>query len=164
MDEEPVAVEAWLAAFQETAVEFAAKSMRFEDDPAPLPAAAPGGTRPGAYIAILGQGESIHLGISTTAEGVRVLTRGMLRIRDDGALTDKDAVDGLSEILNIVAGKVKSRMAPRDGVLLLGLPMFINGRIQACDGMENVGADVMLGPVPCRLEVYRREREEHRAA
>ena len=163
MTVEGIGIQAWLAAFKESALDLATTSLRF-DASVGTPLDCLCGEPPSAYIAILSSRESIHLGVTTSLEGVRVLTRAMLRVRADRPIEDAEAVDGLSEILNIVAGKVKSRMTRTDGELLLGLPIFISGRTRPGAEMEHAEADVKLGPVPCRLTVHRRSRLASRAA
>ena len=64
-------------------------------------------------------------------------------------------MDAMSEILNILAGKVKSRLASRDGSLKLGLPIFLVGQIQMTANMERAAGEVEMGPVPCQLLVFR---------
>ena len=61
----------------------------------------------------------------------------------------------MSEILNILAGKVKSRLSPRDGSLKLGLPIFLVGQIQVTANMDRAAGDVEMGPVSCQLLVFR---------
>ena len=72
-------------------------------------------------------------------------------------LSERDVVDGLSEVMNILAGKVKASMAGRDGQLHLGLPMFVANPIRS-SGAETASAPIQLGPVECTLRVYRRQR------
>lgn len=157
MDTVTIELKEWLEALTEVTRDFAAGSLRFDgsasaDGPAIL------GPQPAAYIAILGETCSIHLGISTTASGCRMLVRALLGMRQKEEIAEKDVVDGLSEILNILAGKVKSRMSSRDRSLKLGLPMFILGQIQLSASMERASADVSVGPVPCQLLVFRNRR------
>jgi hypothetical protein len=152
-----IGIEEWLEAFQEVTREFAKGSLRF-DGSAPEGPATAAGVRPAVYIAILGETSSIHLGLSTTAPGCSALVRAMLGLRQRDEIGEKDVVDGLSEILNILAGKVKSRMSKRDHTLKLGLPMYILGQIQLTDSMEKLTADVSVGPVPCQLLVFRNRR------
>jgi hypothetical protein len=114
--------------------------------------------RPGAYIAILSEENSVHLGFSSTPQGCRTLARGFLGMRGDDPIDDADVVDGVSEVMNILAGKVKSKMTGRDGTLRLGLPMFIKNPVSVGQGTETVGSDVKIGPVECRLIVYRSKR------
>jgi hypothetical protein len=125
--------------------------------------AAPGlipsdGPHCGTYIAVLGEANSMHLGIVTTPGGCEALARGLLGMRSSEELSEKDAVDGMSEVMNIVAGKVKSRLSDRDHGLRLGMPIFMKEPIESREGMEHVSADVHIGPVPCRLLVFRPKR------
>jgi Chemotaxis phosphatase CheX len=161
MSRDTIPLKEWLKAFEVASAEFAAGSMRFDARTEPVTDEA---TRPGAYIAILSDHNSIHLGLSTTDAGLRTLTRGLLGLRASQDLTEREVADGVSEVMNIVAGKVKSAMSGRDGKLRLGLPMYLPSPIAAGPGMEVVGAELKLGPVPCRLSVYRHTREQRKAA
>jgi chemotaxis protein CheY-P-specific phosphatase CheC len=76
-------------------------------------------------------------------------------MRRSEELSEQDAVDGVSEVMNIIAGKVKSAMSNRDHSLRLGMPIFMQQPIQVREGMERVQADVMIGPVPCTLMVFK---------
>ena len=109
----------------------------------------------GAYIAVLGESNSMHLGLSTSPEGCRALARGLIGMRNSEELSERDAVDGVSEVMNIIAGKVKSTMSDRDHSLRLGMPIFMQQPVQVRDGLERVEAEVMIGPVPCTLMVFR---------
>jgi hypothetical protein len=161
MSSDSIPLQEWLKAFREAAAEFATGSMRF-DTRADLQTDEV--SRPGAYIAILSDRNSIHLGLSSSSAGLHALARGLLGLRADENLTERDVVDGVSEVMNIVAGKVKSYMSGRDGQLRLGLPMYIPSPIANGPGMETLSAEVRLGPVPCRISVYRRVREMRKAA
>jgi len=112
------------------------------------------GEQHGAYIAVLGERNSMHLGLTTSADGCRALARGLLGMRSDEELSEHDAVDGVSEVMNIMAGKVKSTLSDRDHSLRLGMPIFMQQPIQVREGMERVQAEVMIGPVACTLMVF----------
>jgi CheY-specific phosphatase CheX len=88
-------------------------------------------------------------------QGCRTLTRAFLGVREKDGISEKDVVDAMSEILNILAGKVKSRLASRDGSLRLGLPIFLVGQIQVTANMDRAVCGVDMGPVPCQLLVFR---------
>lgn len=148
----------WLDSLSEIAVHYAANHLRFDRSAAPPEVMQPGAPRPAVYVSILGARSSMHLGLSTTPDGARALTRAFLGLRGPEQLADRDVVDGLSEILNILAGKVKSRMSARDSSLKLGLPMFVSGSVGHGDAVEKATVDVMLGPVPCQLQVFRQSR------
>lgn len=161
MKRDSIPLKEWLVAFREAAAEFAEGSMRFD---ARAAVAGDDGATPGAYIAILSDHNSIHLGLSSTTAGLHALARGLLGMRATETLGEREVVDGVSEVMNIVAGKVKSAMAGRDGQLRLGLPMYLSSPIASGTGMEVASLELKLGPVPCRLSVYRRTREARKAA
>jgi hypothetical protein len=148
----------WLSCLSDVAQDFAANHLRFEAGSSPEPPAPKGAATPSVYVAILGERNSMHLGLSTSTAGCQTLARAFLGLRGREEVTDREVVDGMSEILNILAGKVKSRMSTRDGSLKLGLPMFVAGVVGHGDGIEKSSVDVSLGPVPCRLHVFRQNR------
>lgn len=151
-----IPIEEWLRTFRGAADELARTSLRF--DPAGPAAKAAEDGEPGAYIAVLSQNNAVHLGISARPAQCRALARALLGLRHDEAISETDVVDGVSEVMNILAGKVKASMAGRDGQLHLGLPMFVENPVQAGAGSEASSAEVKLGPVSCTLRVYRRKR------
>lgn len=152
----------WLEGLKKAADELLKTSLRFDrnslaDSGKDAPAAPTDG-QPGAYIAVLGEANAMHLGLATSHEGCRALARGLLGMRTDQELSDKDAVDGVSEVMNIIAGKVKSQMSDRDHSLRLGMPIFMQEPIQMRDGMERLVAEVTIGPVPCQLMVFKMKK------
>ncbi len=153
MESRVIPIQDWLDTFRGAADDFAQGSRRFENKPTP---AKDTGERPGAYIAILSESESIHLGLCMSSQECYLLARALLGMGSHDTLSEKDMVDGVSEVMNIVAGKVKSRMASRGETLRLGLPMFIPRPITPAGDMETATVELSLGPVTCRLTVYRR--------
>lgn len=147
----------WLDCLAQVAKEYAGSHLRFEAGTS-TPAKAEGGPRPSVYVAILGDKSSMHLGLTTSSEGARALARAFLGLRGKEDIADRDVVDGMSEILNILAGKVKSRMSARDKSLRLGLPIFVAGAVGHGEGTEKAVVDVTMGPVPCQLHVFRQQR------
>jgi CheY-specific phosphatase CheX len=86
------------------------------------------------------------------------MARSLLGLHPTQDLNDQETGDAVSELMNIIAGKVKSRISERDRTLQLGLPMFVQGRIQETGSMERQAADLEVGPVTCHLLVYRTKR------
>ena len=149
-----IPIEEWLTTFREAAGEVAKGSLRLGEDPVALD---PEGPHPGAYISLLSDQHSVHLGLSASEEGCRAIARGLLRIRPDQPILDSEVADGVREVMNIVAGKVKSKMAGKDGALQLGLPMFLTGAAHPANA-ESASAELKIGPVDCTLVVYRSKR------
>ena len=152
-----IPIQEWLDCFRQATQELASGTLRFDASPA-ASARNDSDGRPGAYIALLGKSDSMHLGLSASPEACRAIARGLLGMRREAELSDQDVMDGVSEVINILAGKVKSKMIVRDESLRLGLPMFIVGQIRATENMEQASADVRMGPVDCKLTVYRNRR------
>lgn len=161
MSHDTIPMPEWVQSFREAAEEFARGSLRF--DPRAVPDTGEA-SRPGAYIAILSDHNSVHLGLSASPSGLQVLARGLLGLRADEPLAERDVTDGVCELMNIVAGKVKSHLSGRDGQLRLGLPMYLPSAITGGSGMESASTPVQLGPVSCTLTVHRRAREQRKAA
>ena len=166
----PIGMQEWMEYFRQATQEVVATALKF-DTPAkaekgakPAPrarqavAAKDDAPHPGAYIAILSESSSVHLGITATAEGCRAMARSLLGLHPTQDVTDQETGDAVSELMNIVAGKVKSRVSERDQTLRLGLPMFVQGRIQETGSMERQAAELEVGPVTCQLLVYRNKR------
>jgi len=147
----------WLETFQDVVRDYSA-ALRFDGTTLAETGDAASDSRPAAYVSILGDRSSMHLGVSATMGGCKALVRALLGRRQRDPISEEEVVDGMSEILNIAAGKVKSRMVVRDGTLKLGLPMFVQGQVGYGESTERAAADVMIGPVPCRLLVFRRTR------
>lgn len=147
-------IDDWISCLREVASEFATHHLRFDESPA-TDTAQSDAAQAAAYVTVLGDGMSIHLGLSATPEGCRALAGALLGIRRRQVISKADIVDGMSEILNILAGKVKSRMSARGGSFKLGLPIFFEGEVGVGGSMERAAADVTLGPVPCKLLVFR---------
>lgn len=161
MSHDTIPMQEWLQSFRDAAADFASHSMRF--DPRTTLADTEAG-RPGVYIAILSERNSVHLGFTTTHVGLQALARGLIGLRADEPLSERDVTDGVSEVMNIVAGKVKSHMSGRDGHLRLGLPMCLPSAIAGGPGMESAKLELKMGPVPCTLTVHRRVLEQRKAA
>jgi hypothetical protein len=154
-----IPIEEWLKTFRGAADELARTSLRFDPVAAGTPAPKePEDGEPGAYIAVLSPNNAIHLGLSAKPAQCRALARALLGLRRDESISDADVVDSVSEVMNILAGKVKASMAGRDGQLHLGLPMYVHDPIRASAGSEATSVEVKLGAVECTLRVYRRPR------
>ena len=151
-----IPIDEWLKTFRAASDELAKHSLRFDAQGQPAAADEPG--EPGAYIAVLSPHNAVHLGLSATPARCRALARALLGMRHTEPLSERDVVDGLSEVMNILAGKVKASMAGRDGQLHLGLPMFVANPIRSSGDSESASLPVRLGPVECTLRVYRRQR------
>ena len=138
---EAVATEAWLQAACETAVELAGATLLLPahvDDPLPprLSALLPLTALAGAYIPLSAGLESITVAWVAGEVGCRALAGALLGIGADEELPSSDVADAVGEVVNMLAGGVKSRMLPQVTPIGLGLPMFLHGWIEPGERLE----------------------------
>jgi hypothetical protein len=154
---EPIGLGDWIEQMKHVTRDLVGGPLAFETPKVvKLPAAK--NEQVGSFVAVLSAFDSMHLGILSSSAGCRALARGLLQIPADEALTDAEVVDGVNEFVNIVAGKVKARLVGRDGTLRLGVPMFLTTPVRLTDRMEKASDVVQVGPVECRLMVFRERR------
>jgi CheY-specific phosphatase CheX len=107
-----------------------------------------------AYIAMVGERTSVQLGLTTNAEGCRLLARAILALgEDEGDLPPADVADAMGEISNILAGRIKTLVASTETSINLGIPIFLHGHLEVSEGTDIAAADMRLGPVPVTVLV-----------
>jgi len=90
---------------------------------------------PGAYLPIVGVGgASVYVGWLASNSGCEAMARALLGDPTIGRLSHDEVADAMGEIVNIVAGAVKRRMAPQGGTLILGLPIYVASPIRPLAG------------------------------
>jgi CheY-specific phosphatase CheX len=109
-----------------------------------------------AMVALVSDTASVQLGIASSKDGCQSLARALLAMEpEEDDLPDEDVADAVGEVVNIVAGQVKSLMSDADASIKIGLPLFVHGRIDYPDDVENAFADVNVGPVPVTFVVLK---------
>jgi hypothetical protein len=92
----------------------------------------PDSSRHGAFVALAGdKGTSAQVGVLAAPSDCAVVARLMFGLKDSQQPTDGDISDGMGEIANMVGGGLKRRLGGRYGSLLLGLPLFVRGPVDA---------------------------------
>src|SRR5262249_17035384 len=110
----------------------------------------------GAYIALVSDRAALQFGIVSDEPGCAALGRALLGMTPaDPRLGRAEIVDGLGEIVNIVAGATKNRLVARDASIRIGLPIFINGYVGASPHLETEVAAASIGPVSVELLAIR---------
>jgi hypothetical protein len=141
--------QAWLAATLDAANEFGTTTLGFD-------VGDPNATRrlpenlTGCFVALVGEQESLQVGLASDSEGCQTLARALFAA--DDPLPDSDVTDALGEIANIMAGGVKKRRTSQGG-MSLGLPMVMEGHVRITERQEMAHLDIALGEVPVRLLV-----------
>ncbi len=102
----------------------------------------------GAYIALVGEENAVQIAIASTPEVCAQLSACLLGMEPEEAaeLSEADVADGIGELVNMVAGGVKTRLAGRDGAIQLGLPFVVEGRVERASATKVAYCDADLGP------------------
>lgn len=98
----------------------------------------PGEGSTGAFLALVSDDESIQVGMVSDGAGCRTLSAAFLGMEPEEAveLTGGDIADSMGEMINIVAGMLKVRMAKDQASMNLGLPIYLGGQIEATPQQE----------------------------
>lgn len=106
----------------------------------------------GAYLGLIGPSGAVQIGLASSPEGCQALARGLMGLGpEEGALPDHEMADAVCEIINILAGAFKARVRDRATPLQMGLPVFIQGAIQATDRVAVRVAEVTIGATAAAL-------------
>ena len=106
----------------------------------------------GAYIGLMGPAGAVQIGVASSRDGCQKLAKGLMGMGPaEPDLPDAEMADAVCEIINIVAGAFKARVRDRANPLQMGLPVFIQGAIQATDRVAVRVAEVTLGDIPAAL-------------
>ena len=106
----------------------------------------------GSWVALVGNGTSVQVGLALSQDGCHALSRAFLRMSpDEGPLAEDDVIDALGEMANVIAGGVKRRMANLDPTTRLGLPIVVRGRVEVGDRMSAAMAELQVGKTTAHL-------------
>ncbi len=101
----------------------------------------------GAFIPLSGEHDSAQVGLAGGPDERKLISGALMQMSADEAaeLTNSDVADAMGEIVNIAAGGIKQRLQSRLGSLALGLPLFINGQVEATEKVVTRVADLTMG-------------------
>jgi hypothetical protein len=124
-------IENWLEAAEQALLEVALGALGAPDGHVLARAGESPSAMSGAYLQLISDQEVVQLGVCAGDEGLRTLAGALLGISGD--VTAGDLQDAVAEIVNMVAGGLKRRMATADPGLRLGLPMWVQGHLVASE-------------------------------
>jgi hypothetical protein len=101
----------------------------------------------GAHIPLIGGGQAFDLALVASPDGCQALSRAILGITDGAALRDAQVADAIGEIVNMLGGTLKRRIAGQGPELELGLPIFLHGYIQPTDRLSVLALPTQLGTI-----------------
>jgi hypothetical protein len=153
-----VRVQDWLKAAIDTAVELGTGVLGYENSAELPPASTTVPSGLGSYVPLLGPGFSMHIGLVANEQGCADLARALLGLAADEPATQDDVIDAVGEIANLLGGGVKKRLIDREPKLQMGLPLFINGKIQPGANTETAIGAVSMGELQVEVLVIRGNR------
>ena len=119
----------------------------------------------GSYLAVLSDQASVHVALVARIEDCQTLGKTLLALGpEDPPLAPADLADAFGEIVNILAGSLKSKLADRDATMRLGLPIFINGHITPSPGLSTATARLKLGSIEAEAMILRTSDRRARKA
>ncbi|MEO0321541.1 MAG: chemotaxis protein CheX [Myxococcota bacterium] len=148
-DEAGLNLSSWVASVKE-AMQDTTMMLGFDVDGVEEQPATPSGLR-GAHIALVGNHCAVQLGVLSTAEGSQRLAQAMLEAEEE--LPEEDVADAMGEIANILVGVMKGAMIHLDEGLKLGLPVFVEGRLEPIANTPSSTLLFQLGDVPLTIAV-----------
>lgn len=110
---------------------------------------------PGSFIPLVADGESVQVGIVSTAKGCEEMARSLMQLPSNEVLSSSEIADALSEAANILAGYVKRNMQDHLNPVQLGLPLYVNGHLETSDRMRAAVTRIRMGTVEAALIVLR---------
>jgi len=119
-----------------------AQTMADRQAPAPLGVL-------GAYLPLIGDRTCGHVGIVAEPAVATALSEALLGCPP----TEEDTADAMAEIVNIVGGGVKSRLAEIDSTLKLGLPVLLDGRLRPFARQQAISVHFKMGELPAWIVI-----------
>ncbi len=109
----------------------------------------------GSVLSLSSEQNTTCVGLSSTADGCRRLAGAMLGMdaAELESLSPEDVQDSIGELVNILAGALKTALAAEDGALSLGLPLFIEGAWGPIRRTQGRHVEFSVGEVPCVLSL-----------
>lgn len=123
-----------------------------------------GQDRQGAYVPILSGDCSLHVGVVSDESGCASLTRALLGMAPDEAVSIDDIHDAVGEIANMVAGGIKTKVTAKGTDAQIGLPIFIQGHIESGSATQSVVSQLKFGDVEVCITVVKTSKSPNRGS
>lgn len=111
----------------------------------------------GAYLALVSLDDAVQIGFVSDETGCKAISGAMLAMEEDELeeLTQSDIKDTMGEVVNIVAGMVKTKMVNINPDLNLGLPIFLTGPVEPLPQQEFGTVQMKIGSSIARVVIIR---------
>jgi CheY-specific phosphatase CheX len=108
----------------------------------------------GAFIQVVCAEGPVLLGLTSSTENCENLARLMLGMEPGEPIPELDAFDAIAEMINIIAGSLKTKLASPVGNIELGLPVFLSGKLRAIGRIAVQTHEISIGGFDCELLVF----------
>jgi CheY-specific phosphatase CheX len=107
----------------------------------------------GSLITLSGGATRVCVGISSSPYGCRALAGAMLGMDASEAaeLSHDELRDSIAELVNIVAGAIKTQLVERDPQLVIGLPVYVEGAFEGATQSQSVFLPCHVGEIGCMV-------------
>lgn len=153
----------WLTALTEATSELAETTLEMQSVSVATETTETTENLSGAYLSLIGDSDAVQVGIASDKDGCSKLARALLMMEDDEELSEEDMIDALGEIVNIVAGSVKTMVSKAGESMTLGLPIVVRGQVLPTIGAHVAAVKVLIGSIPAQLIVLQKGRTSSRA-
>jgi CheY-specific phosphatase CheX len=108
------------------------------------------------YVGLVSDANALQIAVGAELAHCRALAAVLLGMEPEEAedLGEGDVGDAMGEMINVVAGGVKKRLAERDGGLKLGLPLFLLGRAEPSQHIDAQYSVVQTGGITIYVAVF----------
>lgn len=164
MEQQGVQLSRWIEVAKECVAEVSESSLSAPVSVSGEPP--PGSGLWGSLVALVSGNNVTCVGISSTPEGCRTLAGAMLGMEpaDAADLSHDDVRDSIGELVNILAGAMKTKLSNEDPALTLGLPLFIDGMYESDSRSLTANVVCDVGETRCVLTVLVGAQQRRQAA
>ncbi|NTV51969.1 MAG: chemotaxis protein CheX [Candidatus Firestonebacteria bacterium] len=113
----------------------------------------------GAYIPMIGEDDSVLLGLLTDETGLREIARGFLQLPESETLDSELMMDAIKEVLNVLSGMIKTQLFKPNTPYLTNLPFFVDGYIEVTDKQDASAALIEIGKVQTYIVIIKQKSE-----
>jgi len=150
----------WLEKMAEATKEFSVTSLGLNEEAVKVNKSlnAPPKGMSGAYLTMVSLDDTLQLGMASNKNGCKSISGALMGMTggEMNALSKEDIVDAMGEVVNIIAGMVKTKMDKINPKINIGLPVFLNGNIQPSHQQEAGAIEIKIGDVETQIVVIRR--------
>lgn len=114
--------------------------------------------RCGTMIGLVSDDNAVQMMLVATKPGAEILARALLGFEPDEEIEPGDLADAIGEIINIVAGMVKTELNDQDRDLNLTLPTFVDGTVTPITGQTVSYQIIEMGPVQTKVLIVNGNR------